>query len=191
MGGGAGVAGGAAFAVFGGGFSLLHAKRNATETARRAIRERISAVCASLRCSAKNLAKVVASRAASRRRGGIVRLFGGSVGREFPGGVPFRREVKPPPWFRIFVITLKIGKENAVDLHHKHVLITGASRGIGEALALRFAAKGSRVSLVAVVIAVKRKERRICLPKRGTPFAALTNAPRAVIEWLLSDLPRR
>lgn len=43
----------------------------------------------------------------------------------------------------------------------------------------------------AVLIAVKRKERRICLPKRGTPFAALTNAPRAVIEWILSDLPRR
>ncbi len=273
------------------------------------------------------------------------------------------------------MITSEIGKENSVDLHHKHVLITGASRGIGEALALRFAAEGSRVSLVArnasalealaerlrghafacdlsnkdqvahlvarveeragpvdvlvnnagidvskrledstaeeveqvfylnlvapaelirqvlpkmisrreghivnmsslggvvafpglasygaskaglshltsclqgdlagtgvhatlvelgpvptdmltsvkahppteaafaraarmqlirdvprdevaeaVVIAVKRKERRICLPKRGTPFAALTHAPRAVIEWLLSDLPRR
>jgi short-subunit dehydrogenase len=36
-----------------------------------------------------------------------------------------------------------------MDLQGKHVLVTGASRGIGEAMARRFASKGARVSLAA------------------------------------------
>ena len=36
-----------------------------------------------------------------------------------------------------------------MDLQDKHVLVTGASRGIGEAMARRFAAAGARVSLAA------------------------------------------
>ena len=36
-----------------------------------------------------------------------------------------------------------------MDLNGRHVLITGASRGIGEALARRFAAAGARVALLA------------------------------------------
>jgi short-subunit dehydrogenase len=36
-----------------------------------------------------------------------------------------------------------------MDLQGAHVLVTGASRGIGEAMARRFAAKGARVSLAA------------------------------------------
>ena len=37
----------------------------------------------------------------------------------------------------------------AVELTGKHVLVTGASRGIGEAMARRFAAAGARVSIAA------------------------------------------
>src|SRR4051794_41330622 len=36
-----------------------------------------------------------------------------------------------------------------MDVHGKRVLITGASRGIGEAMAERFAAAGATVALVA------------------------------------------
>jgi NAD(P)-dependent dehydrogenase (short-subunit alcohol dehydrogenase family) len=36
-----------------------------------------------------------------------------------------------------------------MDLVGRHVLVTGASRGIGRVLAQRFAAAGSRVALVA------------------------------------------
>src|SRR5438128_9789257 len=36
-----------------------------------------------------------------------------------------------------------------MELHGKRVLITGASRGIGEGLARRFAAEGANVALVA------------------------------------------
>jgi len=42
-----------------------------------------------------------------------------------------------------------------------------------------------------IVRAVQKDKRRLCLPARGVPFAAMTDFPRKVIQWILSDIPRR
>jgi uncharacterized protein len=42
-----------------------------------------------------------------------------------------------------------------------------------------------------VIVAVQMNERRVCLPTRGIPFTALTDLPRKIIQWLISDIPRR
>lgn len=41
-----------------------------------------------------------------------------------------------------------------------------------------------------IVRALQLNQRRLCLPARGMPFTALTDLPRKVINWILSDLPR-
>lgn len=42
-----------------------------------------------------------------------------------------------------------------------------------------------------IVRALQKDQRRLCLPARGMPFTALTDLPRKVIKWILSDIPRR
>lgn len=42
-----------------------------------------------------------------------------------------------------------------------------------------------------IVKALQKDQRRLCLPARGVPFTALTDLPRKVIQWILSDVPRR
>ena len=64
-----------------------------------------------------------------------------------------------------------------MDLQGKHVLITGASRGIGEAMARRFAKVGARVSLAA-----RNADALAALAAElgGTPFAVDLLDPAAV-----------
>lgn len=68
-------AGAAALAVFGGGVSLPHATRRANGTAKKATRERMCAVCATLRKVAKNLAELLCRGSA---KFGPSRRFGSS-----------------------------------------------------------------------------------------------------------------